>query len=172
MDISQQTSVVRPDRRLRRVCGLAIYGFCNFYVADASASWRSSRRISRRCDATSPRASRRRGGSGVPGEVTDLEHRLDSLKNVLPEQKDVADTLRRCRARDAVEPDAAALHAGGAEAAAALRRSAVSHDRDGSFHNLGAVLRSRQQVPAHHQRRRHLDRRQPRQDPTPRSSPT
>src|SRR4029079_11559693 len=28
-------------------------------------------------------------------QVTDLERRLDSLKNVLPEQKDVADTLRR-----------------------------------------------------------------------------
>src|SRR6185295_14863026 len=28
-------------------------------------------------------------------QVTDLEHRLESLRNVLPEQKDVADTLRR-----------------------------------------------------------------------------
>ena len=28
-------------------------------------------------------------------EVTNLEHRLESLKNVLPEQKDVADILRR-----------------------------------------------------------------------------
>ena len=28
-------------------------------------------------------------------QVTDLEHRLESLKNVLPEQKDVADILRR-----------------------------------------------------------------------------
>ena len=37
---------------------------------------------------------------------------------------------------------------------------------EGSYHNLGAVLRSRQQVPAHHQRRRHLDRpRKPAQDP-------
>ena len=45
---------------------------------------------------TSPRASRRRGGCGSSRpRSTDLEHRLESLRNVLPEQKDVADTLRR-----------------------------------------------------------------------------
>ena len=42
-----------------------------------------------------------------------------------------------------------------------------------SYHNLGAVLRSREQVPADHQRRRHLDHRRARgRTPTPRSSPT
>ena len=45
-------------------------------------------------DITKGVATARRLGE-FQGEVTNLEHRLDSLKNVLPEQKDVADVLRR-----------------------------------------------------------------------------
>src|SRR5262249_62001970 len=63
-------------------------------------------------------------------------------------------------AGDTVEPVAAALHAGGAEAAAALSRGAVSAPRRPAVPQSRAVLRSREQVPADHQRQRHFDRRQ------------
>jgi type IV pilus assembly protein PilO len=47
-----------------------------------------------RADINKGVATARRLGE-FQSQVTDLEHRLEALKNVLPEQKDVADTLRR-----------------------------------------------------------------------------
>ncbi len=78
------------------VCGMAIYGFWNFYVIDAEAdlALKQTRLTALNADVTKGMATARRLGD-FQAEVTGLEHRLDSLKNVLPEQKDVADTLRR-----------------------------------------------------------------------------
>jgi type IV pilus assembly protein PilO len=75
---------------------LSIYGFYNFYVADVTAELALKRThlASLRTDINKGVATARRLGE-FQGQVTDLEHRLDALKNVLPEQKDVADTLRR-----------------------------------------------------------------------------
>ena len=75
---------------------LSIYGFYNFYVADVNAELELKRThlASLRGDINRGVATARRLGE-FEGQVTDLEHRLDALKNVLPEQKDVADTLRR-----------------------------------------------------------------------------
>jgi type IV pilus assembly protein PilO len=78
------------------VCGGAIYGFWNFYVVDAEAdlSLKQTHLTSLNTDITKGIATARRLGE-FQSEVTNLEHRLESLKNVLPEQKDVADVLRR-----------------------------------------------------------------------------
>jgi Tfp pilus assembly protein PilO len=74
----------------------SIYGFYNFYVSDTSAELALKRRHleSLRVDINKGVATARRLGE-FQAQVTDLERRLDALKNVLPEQKDVADTLRR-----------------------------------------------------------------------------
>jgi type IV pilus assembly protein PilO len=78
------------------VCGMAIYGFWNFYVLEAEAdlALKASHLATLTTDITKGVATASRLGE-FQAEVTNLEHRLDSLKNVLPEQKDVADTLRR-----------------------------------------------------------------------------
>ena len=78
------------------VCGMAIYGFWNFYVVEAEAdlALKQTHLTSLNVDITKGVATARRLGE-FQAEVTNLEHRLDSLKNVLPEQKDVADVLRR-----------------------------------------------------------------------------
>jgi type IV pilus assembly protein PilO len=78
------------------VCGMAIYGFWNFYVIEAEAdlALKQTHLTSLTTDITKGIATARRLGE-FQSEVTNLEHRLDSLKNVLPEQKDVADILRR-----------------------------------------------------------------------------
>ena len=50
------------------------------------------------------------------GQVTELERKLENLRAVLPEQKDVADILRRMQTGHAVEPRSPALHAAGLQA--------------------------------------------------------
>jgi Tfp pilus assembly protein PilO len=75
---------------------LSIYGFYNFYVADTAAELKlkETHLASLRADINKGVATARRLPE-FQSQVTDLEHRLDALKNVLPEQKDAADTLRR-----------------------------------------------------------------------------
>ena len=81
------------------VCGMAIYGFWNFYVVDAESdlALKQTHLTTLNSDITKGVATARRLGE-FQAEVANLEHRLDSLKNVLPEQKDVADILRRLQA--------------------------------------------------------------------------
>ena len=81
------------------VCGLAVYGFWNFYVVDAEAELKlkQTHLTMLNTDITKGVATARRLGE-FQAEVTNLEHRLDTLKSVLPEQKDVANVLRRLQA--------------------------------------------------------------------------
>src|SRR5258708_32591770 len=81
------------------VCGMALYGFWNFYVSDAEAdlALKQTHLTALNSDITKGVATARRLGE-FQADVTNLEHRLESLKNVLPEQKDVADILRRLQA--------------------------------------------------------------------------
>jgi type IV pilus assembly protein PilO len=74
----------------------SIYGFYTYYVSDVQAELtiKETRLAGLRADINKGVATARRLGE-FQSQVTDLERRLDSLKNVLPEQKDVADTLRR-----------------------------------------------------------------------------
>jgi type IV pilus assembly protein PilO len=74
----------------------AFYGFHTYYVTDfeAELALRKTHLNTLRVDINKGIATARRLKE-FEGQVTDLNARLDSLKNILPEQKDVADTLRR-----------------------------------------------------------------------------
>jgi type IV pilus assembly protein PilO len=78
------------------VCGGAAYGFWHFYVADmqADVNLRQTRLTTLRADITRGVATARRLPE-FESQVTQLEQRLENLKQVLPEEKDVADILRR-----------------------------------------------------------------------------
>jgi type IV pilus assembly protein PilO len=78
------------------VCGAAIYGFYNFYVMDFTTEMalRQTHLNSLKVDINKGVATARRLPE-FQAQVTELGARLESLKNVLPEQKDVADILRR-----------------------------------------------------------------------------
>jgi Tfp pilus assembly protein PilO len=78
------------------VCSGAIFGFYTYYVAEAQAdnALKQTHLTALRADINKGVATAR-NLPNFQAEVTGLEHRLESLKNVLPEQKDVADILRR-----------------------------------------------------------------------------
>ena len=78
------------------VCVGATYGFWHFYVADMSAELtvRQQRLNALRADISRGVATARRLPE-FEAQVGQLEERLDNLKQVLPEEKDVADILRR-----------------------------------------------------------------------------
>ena len=84
-------------------------------VAAARGARTCGRRSWRRSGRASTRAARRRAScrSSAP-QVGDLEARLESLKPILPEEKDAADLLRRVKTLAvAVEPDDSRLPAAG-----------------------------------------------------------
>ena len=78
------------------VAGLAIFGFWNYYVTDMQADIqiRQARLTTLRTDITRGLATARRLPE-FQAQVSELEHRLEGLKAVLPEEKDVAEILRR-----------------------------------------------------------------------------
>src|SRR3954469_11419020 len=78
------------------VCAGATYGFWHFYVADmqADVNLRQTRLTALRGDIARGVATARRLPE-FESQVTQLEQRLENLKQVLPEEKDVADILRR-----------------------------------------------------------------------------
>jgi len=78
------------------VAGLAVFGFWNFYVTEMQADIdiRQSRLNTLRNDIARGVATARRLPE-FQAQVTELEHRLEGLKAVLPEEKDVAEILRR-----------------------------------------------------------------------------
>jgi type IV pilus assembly protein PilO len=78
------------------VCAGAVFGFWNFYVVDVQAdiNMRQSRLTALKKDVAKGVATARRLPE-FQAQVDQLEDRLASLTAVLPEQKDVADILRR-----------------------------------------------------------------------------
>src|SRR4051794_8025378 len=78
------------------VAAISIGGFWNFYVTDVQKDLelKQTHLTALRVDVTKGQATARRLPE-FQAQVSDLENRLESLKNVLPEEKDVADTLRR-----------------------------------------------------------------------------
>ena len=78
------------------LAGGALYGFHTYYVADfrAEMAMRETHLRSLKNDINKGVATARRLPE-FQAEVGNLGARLESLKNVLPEQKDVADSLRR-----------------------------------------------------------------------------
>ena len=78
------------------VCSGAVFGFYNFYALDQQADMQLRRTHLNALKADIAKgAATARALPQFQSQITDLQRQLDSLKNVLPEQKDVADTLRR-----------------------------------------------------------------------------
>jgi type IV pilus assembly protein PilO len=78
------------------VSGLAVFGFWKFYVTELQADIeaRQTRLTALRQDVAKGVATARRLPE-FQAQVTELERKLENLRAVLPEQKDVADILRR-----------------------------------------------------------------------------
>ncbi|HTH00111.1 MAG TPA: type 4a pilus biogenesis protein PilO [Vicinamibacterales bacterium] len=78
------------------VSALAVFGFWKFYVAEMQADidTRQTRLTALKTDIAKGVATARRLPQ-FQSEVAELERRLENLRAVLPEQKDVADILRR-----------------------------------------------------------------------------
>jgi type IV pilus assembly protein PilO len=78
------------------VCAGAAYGFWNFYVKDMQAdiASRHGRLATLRASVAKGRATARQLPE-FEAQVSELEQRLEGLRAVLPEEKDVADILRR-----------------------------------------------------------------------------
>jgi type IV pilus assembly protein PilO len=74
----------------------AVFGFWNFYVSDLQSEldFRQTRLAALRGDIARGAATAKRLPA-FEAQVAELEARLEHLKAVLPEQKDVADILRR-----------------------------------------------------------------------------
>jgi type IV pilus assembly protein PilO len=74
----------------------AVFGFWNFYVAEVQTDleMRQTRLTSLRSDIAKGVATAKQLPQ-FQSQVTELESRLENLRMVLPEEKDVADTLRR-----------------------------------------------------------------------------
>ena len=124
--------------------------------------WRRASLSSRRCAPTLPRAqSTANQLNQFKQQVSELETRLESLKAVLPEQKDVGDLLRRIQTL-ATQSNLAIR---GFKPSPSVTKQLheewpIQLQLDGTYHNLGDVLRSRQQVLANHQRQQHHDPRE------------
>ena len=78
------------------VCGGAAYGFYHFYASEMQAdiTMRETRLTAMRGDIARGVATARRLPE-FESQVAQLEQRLENLKQVLPEERDVADILRR-----------------------------------------------------------------------------
>jgi type IV pilus assembly protein PilO len=78
------------------VCLGAVFGFYHFYVGEVQAdiALRQTRLTALRTDIDKGVATARQLPQ-FEQQVTQLEQRLESLRQVLPEEKDVADILRR-----------------------------------------------------------------------------
>jgi type IV pilus assembly protein PilO len=78
------------------VSALAVFGFWKFYVSDVDADiqLRKTRLTALRADVARGQATARQLPQ-FQAQVSELESRLENLRQILPEQKDVADTLRR-----------------------------------------------------------------------------
>jgi type IV pilus assembly protein PilO len=81
------------------VCAGAVFGFYHFYVQEVQADIgiRQTRLVNLRADVTKGMATARRLPE-FESQVTQLEQKLEGLRAVLPEEKDVADILRRIQA--------------------------------------------------------------------------
>ena len=124
------------------VAGGAVFGFWKLYVTEMEADiqMRQLRLTSVRTDIAKGLATARRLNE-FRGQVDSLEQHLDSLKAVLPEQKDVADILRRVQGLAKQSnlsiqrftpqpPKGQALYA----------ELPYKLQAEGTYHNLGAFL--------------------------------
>lgn len=124
------------------VCSGATFGFWYFYVREIQAdiAARETRLTALRADVAKGVATARRLPE-FEAQVDELEERLESLRAVLPEEKDVADILRRLQGLAAQSnlsiqrftPQPAVQQALYAEVPFKLQA-------EGTYHNLGAFF--------------------------------
>ena len=124
------------------VSAVAVFGFWNFYVKDMQADidTRALRLSTLRADVAKGVATARRLPE-FQKQVGELQARLENLRAVLPEQKDVADILRRVQGLatqsnlqlQSFQPQPAKQQAMYAELPHKLQV-------EGSYHNFGAFL--------------------------------
>jgi len=124
------------------VCIGAVVGFWRFYVLDVQddLALRSTRLTARRADVARGVQTAKRLPE-FESQVAELETRLDNLRAVLPEEKDVADILRRIQGLAAQSnlsiqrftPQPSVQQAMYAEVPFKLQA-------EGTFHNLGAFF--------------------------------
>ena len=121
------------------VCAGAAYGFWHFYVADMSADvkLRQTRLTSLRSDISRGVATARRLPE-FESQVAQLEGRLENLKQVLPEEKDVADILRQVQGL-ATQSNLSIQRFTPLTPVqqAFVRRDSVPSTAEGTYHNLG-----------------------------------
>jgi type IV pilus assembly protein PilO len=119
--------------------GAAIFGFWYYYVSDVSAeiATREARLVQLRADITRGLNTAKRLPE-FQTQVDDLERRLESLKSVLPEQKDYADILRRVQTL-ATQSNLAirGFQPKPVEAKQIHEEWPISLELDGTYHNLG-----------------------------------
>ena len=107
---------------------------------------------------TSPRASPPRGGCReFQAQVTELESRLENLRQVLPEEKDVADILRRIQGLATQSNLAIQRFTPAGRCSRSCMPRCRTGSRRGDVPQPRRVLRPDQQVPANHQHQRHHD---------------
>lgn len=124
------------------LAGAGVYAVETFYIADMAAEVKSreARLTQLRADIARGMGTARR----LPqfrGQVSDLERRLDALKAVLPEQKDVGDLLRRIQTL-AVQSN---LTIRGFTPQAIVQKQMhaewpIGLKLEGTYHNLGMFL--------------------------------
>ena len=124
------------------VSGLAVFGFWHFYVSDMQADIdsRKLRLTALRADVGKGVATARRLPE-FQAQVADLQHRLDSLRAVLPEQKDVAEILRRVQGLATLSN--LTLQSFAPQPAKQLAMYAELPHKlqvEGTYHNFGAFL--------------------------------
>ena len=124
------------------VSAAAVFGFWYFYVSDMQADidTRAQRLATLRADVAKGVQTARRLPE-FQAQVSDLQHRLDSLKAVLPEQKDVADILRRVQGL-ATQSNLSlqSFHPQPAKQLTMYAELPNKLEIEGAYHNFGAFL--------------------------------
>ena len=124
------------------LAGGAVFGFWNFYVSEINADieLRQSRLASMQQDIAKGVATAKQ----LPRfqeQVTELENRLENLRQVLPEEKDVADILRRIQGL-ATRSNLAIQRFQPGKVVQQKMYAEIPYrlEAEGTYHNLGAFL--------------------------------
>lgn len=120
----------------------AIFGFWHFYVSEIQADLaiRQTRLTALRSDIAKGVATARQLPQ-FEQQVADLEARLENLRQVLPEEKDVADTLRRIQSL-AAKSNLAIQRFQPGKVAQQKMYAEIPYklQAEGTYHNLGAFF--------------------------------
>jgi type IV pilus assembly protein PilO len=124
------------------VSGLAVFGFWYFYVSEVQTDieMRQTRLTSLRADVAKGVATAKQLPQ-FQAQVKELEGRLENLRQVLPEEKDVADILRRIQSL-ATKSNLAIQRFQPGKVVQQKLYAEIPYklQAEGTFHNLGAFF--------------------------------